>query len=434
MEPVGVALDPRDRARRSELQRLMSAYEPALEALCGLLRAVISGESLGALWAQLSDFARSHLKLPHATPPVIALLDGMCSRFVGDGAHAPSGQAALAWLEDTLCESVAMVGRFGEPAVYLGTLGGVRGLSFAAVRVMGLVEGAVPSATREDPVLPDDARRALSSLLPTAALRAHRQVASFDDAVRAARKELALSAPRVSADGTVRQPAAVLLDVVRALEGSHHALEHKLADAAAVGRERERKLRELCPVSAAAILARVARRDRASLRADENPALSLAAMRAIRDRKDFGPQDGLLAGAVPFEKTAGLSAERPISASRLEKLLSCPHRFLYESVLGFRGPTWPLAAHSINVMYFGSWLHAIAEEFWAQHGAAVGARVGSSELHRTALEELALERFEALRASYPFANDAAADATRAELCDQLSKLFSLDWDHGDPKT
>jgi hypothetical protein len=99
--------------------------------------------------------------------------------------------------------------------------------------VLGLVEGSVPSATREDPVLPDDARRALSSLLPTAALRAHRQLASFDDAVRAARERLALSAPRVSAEGSVRQPAAVLLDVVRALAGSNDALEDKLADAAA---------------------------------------------------------------------------------------------------------------------------------------------------------------------------------------------------------
>lgn len=430
----GAELDPRDLARRSGLQSELAALAPAVDSLVTLLDAVVANEGLLALWTRLAAFAQKHLRLPFAAPPVTALIDGICKRFVGDGAHEPTGADALDWLEDTILESVAKVGRFGEPRVYLGTLAGVRGLAFAAVRVVGLVEGSVPSAAREDPVLPDDARAALSSLLPTSAQRAHRQLAAFDDAVRSARERLVLTAPRVSAEGSSRQPAAVLLDVMRALTGGNDRLEDKLAEAAAAGRERERKFRERSPVSPEARLARIAQRDTALAREELNPALALDALRAIRDRKDFGAQDGILPGVIPLERIAGLSPERPISASRLEILLSCPHHFLYDQIFGFGEPKQPFATHSLDLMSFGTFLHAIAEEFWGQHGARLAARDGTGASHLEALRALACQRFDELRTSYPFANEAAARATLEELCDQLTKLFELDWNHEKART
>lgn len=429
----GGGLEDRERTQRAELQRDLAALAPAIGALADVLRAVMAAEPLSLLWMRLSELVQGHLKLLPATPPAVAMLDRALTLFSGHEAREPAGDDALEWLEVELRESVVKIGRFGMPAVYLGTLAGVRGLSFRAVRLIGLIEGAVPSAVREDPVLPDAARSALSPFLWTSRQRAHRQIAAFDDAVRAARERLALSAPRVSLEGSTRQPAAVLLDVVRALSGANEELEEQLEDEAREGRAAERQLRERLPVSASARLDRVARGDGQVARAEPNPALALDVLRAIRDRTSPTAQDGLLAGVIPIDQVAGLSVERPISASKLNVLLSCPHRYLYENVLYFREEDGPFHTHSLDVMVFGTWLHGIAEEFWREHGAQLGTRRGDLTQHRAQLRALAFERFEGLRHTYPFANEHVAHAEREALCDQLEKLLALDWNDGEAR-
>lgn len=432
--PLGPGgLEDRERTQRAELQRDLTALVPAIDALVDVLRAVIEDAPLSQLWTRVSELAQSHLKLPHATPPAVALLGHALSLFAGHAPREPTGDDALAWLETMLLQSVVKVGRFGTPAIYLGTLAGVRGLAFRAVRLIGLIEGAVPSAVREDPVLPDAARAALSPFLLTSRQRAHRQVAAFDDAVRAARERLALSAPRVSLEGSTRQPAAVLLDVMRVLSGANEDLEDQLEDAARAGRAAERDVRQRLPVSASARLDRVARGDLMFARVELNPALALDALRAIRDRQAPSAQDGLLGGVLALEQLAGLSLEKPISASRLATLLSCPHQYLFENVLGFREEDGPLHTHSLHVMTFGIWLHGIAEEFWREHGARIGTRDGELEQYRAQLRALAFDRFEVLRQTYPFANSHVAHAEREALCDQLEKLLALDWNDGRPR-
>jgi ATP-dependent helicase/DNAse subunit B len=130
---------------------------------------------------------------------------------------------------------------------------------------------------------------------------------------------------------------------------------------------------------------------------------------------------------------SGLSAERPISASRLATLLSCPHRYLYENLLGFREQTGPLPSHLLHVMTFGVWLHGIAEEFWREQGAELGARKHDLAYFRAKLRALARERYEALRETYPFSSESVVDAQREELCDQLDRLLVLDWADGKPR-
>jgi hypothetical protein len=432
--PKSGGLEERERLHRAELRNDLAALAPSIQALTDVLRAVVSGEGLCELWERLASFADAHLKLPPCVPPVSSLLQRACLQFSEHRNLEPTGDDALVWLEDALCDSAVKTGRFGTPAVHLGTLSGVRGLSFRAVRVVGLVEGAVPSAVREDPVLPDAMRASLSPFLLTSRQRAHQQLAAFDDAVRAARLRLALSAPRVSVEGSVRQPATVLLEVVRALSGSNSGLEGKLDDFARAGRARERALRERYPVSRAATLERIARGDVALADSDSNPALSLQALSAIRDRTMPTAQDGLLAGVLPPESVAGLHSARPISATRLSALLSCPHRFLYENLLGFREPVGASQSHSLDALTFGKWLHGIAEHFWQEHGEAFGKRDGSLSGHADALRSLASEHFEELRQTYPFANDSVANAAREALCDQLNKLLTLDWNGAQPRT
>jgi hypothetical protein len=126
--------------------------------------------------------------------------------------------------------------------------------------------------------------------------------------VRSARERLALSAPRVSLEGSVRQPAAVLLDVMRALQGSNHSerLEQQLEAAASVGRAHERRSRERHPLTPSARLERIAHGDAALAHDECKPALALESLRA-RDRKRPNMQGGLLRGVLPHEVLPGLT-------------------------------------------------------------------------------------------------------------------------------
>ena len=426
------ALEEREVQQRRELQADLASLVPAIEALTDVLRHVVNGEPLSMVWMCLAAFAQRHLRLAVEVPTASALLDDAVSIFEGQEECEPVGVAALGFLIEALSARGVQRVRFGEPAIYVGTLAGVRGLAFHAVRVLGLVEGALPTSSREDPVLPDAARGALSPWLPTSRTRAHRQLAAFDDAVRATRAQLVLSAPRASSEGSTRPPAAVLLDVVRALHGGGRptSLERQLDEAARRGRAEERALRERLPVSMAARLERIARGDAVRARLHVDPARNLSAMHAIAHRTQASVQDGLLASVMPREALPGLDAARPISASRLLTLLSCPHRYLYEHLLGLREVVQPLPAYALSPLVFGSWLHDVAERFWRSHGGSLER--GGLARDREALRAEACARFDALAPSYPFANRLAAEAQREALCEQLDKLLEHELE-GEPR-
>jgi RecB family exonuclease len=417
--------EERELQRRAQLHDVLCSLQPAVTTLSAVLVAVHNDEPLHLLWSRLEGFLDAHVMLPPSVPPAAATLGQACLQFQGHQAHEPAGASALDWLEDNLHKITARSARFGEPAIYIGTLAGVRGLRFGSVRILGLAEGSVPSATREDPVLPDAARQQLSAFLLGSRQRAHRQLTTFDDAIRCARARLSLTAPRVSIEGSVRQPASVLLDVVRALSGSDQGLETELGIAASRGRAYEREARSRLLLSHSARLDRIAQRDQHAARRDEDPALSFDALRRIRDRSQPSEQDGILFGLLPYEKLPGLGPDRPISPSRLKTLLECPHRFLYENILGFRQPETALQSHLLDVMRFGTWLHGIAEEFWNHHGAALAARELDPSQARAQLLALARERFATLQQTYPFASQLVAQTELAAMCDQLNKLLQL---------
>src|SRR5439155_15537351 len=114
---------------------------PALSALVGVARLILDGQPLRDLWPAVRDFLAAWLLEPGAGARVHDLLDRPLAAATGDGACATlSGDDALRFVENTLLGLRLPVGRFGDPAVYLGTLSGAVGLPFAAVRVIGLAE------------------------------------------------------------------------------------------------------------------------------------------------------------------------------------------------------------------------------------------------------------------------------------------------------
>jgi RecB family exonuclease len=171
---------------------------------------------------------------------------------------------------------------------------------------------------------------------------------------------------------------------------------------------------------------RLAAGDRAHL-ATKPSVVSLQAMRAIMQRGEAGAQDGLLHGLIARTRLPGLTADSPISASRLGTLLSCPHRHLYENVLYFRPPSGPLPSHELNALSFGSLLHAVAEAFYNEHGTDFGARKHDLAFYQRAMRYRGEDAFRQFCESYPFANERIAEAQGHEFLDQLSKLLDYDW-------
>lgn len=404
-------------------QRDLLALHDAIAALTELLRGVVDNSPLSALWERFADFCAEHLRLPSAQPPVLALIASEVSRFEAYGSLSFAGVQALELLERLVVERNTRTERFGEPAVYVGSVSGARGLRFRAVRILGLSEGSVPSNVREDAVLPDDARASLSSALPTSKTRALRQLSSFYQAISSATERLVLSAPRVGAEGSVRQPAAVLIDVLRALGAPADNLGRSFDHHAATTRQAERAARYALPVAPTARMERTYESNVAIV-------VSVAALRAITHRTAPGAQDGLLKALISANQLPGITHERPASATKLGTLLSCPHRHLLENVLGYRDATGPASGHSLPANTFGSVLHGVAEAFWRQHGEALGLRRGQLSEHRLALHQLARERFGRFRESYPFASNAAAEAELEGLLQQLDKLLDYDWHDG----
>ena len=134
---------------RHDAERWLRDVEPilpALAALQNLAEEVVHGAPLPRVWAALAALCRRWIWVPPDPPNLLALLDEAVRPLVDDpSTRAVSGTAALDVLRETVRRVYAPVGRFGEPAVFLGTAADAAGLSFAAVRIPDtdrvLVEG-----------------------------------------------------------------------------------------------------------------------------------------------------------------------------------------------------------------------------------------------------------------------------------------------------
>jgi len=154
-------------ARRArDLERLLAdlrAVRPAIEALVGVARVVVDGAPLATLWPALRDFLTEWLLQPGEGPRAQALLDVRLASTAADAACGTvAGDEALRLIEEMIGSIRLPSGRFGEPAVYVGTVREATGLAFRALRVIGLAEGHLPPVPREDPVIPDTLRAALT--------------------------------------------------------------------------------------------------------------------------------------------------------------------------------------------------------------------------------------------------------------------------------
>lgn len=430
-------------ARRIEFDRStianLRALQPAVDAVNTVARAAIEGRPLAEVWACFFEVVSGHLIEPRtgarAIDAIRPAMDLLCAE---EGCAAVAGMAALELIEETLTSARIPLGRVGDPSVYVGTVAGAVGVSFTAVRIVGVAEGAIPSVPREDPVLPDSMRRALSAALPTATERAQWQLMALDRVVRGATREVVLSAPRQGVEGSQREPSAVFIEAAAALgrpnteTGERAAIPDGMAlrrDGFAPARAVAVRFRLDNPMSQAAWHSRLAN-GQGVIPAHwmARPAVDLTLMHGCHDDLGAGRAPAALGYAA-----RGLTSDRATSASRLKTLLQCPHRYLLENVLYWKEAATAEALGELDPATFGSLVHEVAEQFARAHGASFGRREKSLPEWQALAAAMTHQCFGSLARQFPFASASAAAQQRTRALETVAIFLEYDWDDGRPR-
>jgi len=433
IEKDGALEDREGRACRAALDEVAAA-RPAIDALVGVAHLLVEGRPFSEMASAVLGFLEDWLLDPGA-PPVGALLAGSLQGARADAVgRAVGGADALALIEERLLSLRVSTLRFGEPAVYVGTLAGAAGLEFQAVRVLGLCEGSLPSAAREDAILPDRMRAEAERSLLVAADRSLAQLHAVDLAVRGAGRAVCLSAPRSDLERSEREPSSLLVEAGAALWRPDPLCPGPIPDLASLGRtsfgparDGAAAFRDAHPVTATQWL------DRAASKGEVPPAFAsggpvdVGRVLALRRRERLGPADGLIGPAEPFPRLPGLHPDRPISASALQDLLACPLRFLYGRVLRWEEPAEAPPLRELDALTYGSLFHEVMEEFYRRHGEAFVERKGSLSRWRKVADGIADEVFRRNLASYPLVGRGIAEKERARLDHDLARFLEYDW-------
>lgn len=408
----------------------LRAVRPAVEALCEVAQAVGAGAPLRDLWPRLHDFLAAHVRLPVVGgAPAHQILDGRLRPLAEDAAAgARGGDDALTAIEEQVLAARVGGGRFGDPAIYVGTIGGAAALPFRAVRIIGLCEGSIPRAPHEDSVLPAPLRERLAPALPDASLQALADLHAVDRVVANTSATLALSTSRRSIDGTDREPSFLFLEAAAALgrggrdappvpdRRALHATAFAPARAAATARRQER------PLTTTAWLALAANRAR--------PAPTSWAAHAVLDPANIAGHpsppiidlSGLLGLVVP-----GDDHDHALSATGLEKLLVCPYRFALEKILGYREPDEAVARSELDPMTYGHLVHEVHERLFAAHGERITAHDGDlTEWRRLALA-LADECLREYARRYPLESEGVRAQQATRLHRDVRALIESEW-------
>jgi RecB family exonuclease len=449
-----------DARGRHEAERWLRDVEPILPAIAALQQlgeAVLASASLRALWQEVRRFVTRWLRLPPDPPNLLAHLErSLQAVLTHPVADTVSGAAAIRFLIDVLQREHRPCGRFGEPAVFIGTSAQAAGIPFAAVRLLGLAEGALPHTPHDDPIAPDSLRAHIEALaraqpgeadivLPRLADRVLDEVHDVFRVLSATTLRVALSAPRQWVDRSEREVSGLMLEVATALgrPGDEAAGDGDVPTAARLraaylncGRAARQRHAQRAPLSPrAALTAGVANPAAASVltvptawaRGDALAVDRLLRLAADGEANSLGGVDGVVTAAWQGALPLGLVPERAISATALTTLLGCPHRFLLERVLYLGEPATRPSTDVIAPIVYGSLFHAVAERFFREAGAAICRRQETLDHWVARARTIAAEQFEGLRHEYPMRGEDGIARERERLLLQIEQLVQYEW-------
>ncbi len=459
----------------SDNARLLARFEsllPVMTDLVALHELLLRGEPVEALWPAIERFAEERVLLPPASCPVLPLVTKgiqplLSYQQLGAGRasadpEAPSvrlsGLPALRAIGKILDGARLPVGKLGEPRIYIGPLSSAPGLTFDAVRIMGLCEGAWPSRPAVDPILPDLDRARLEPaagtgdeavIIPRRDDRPLHQLGDFYRVIQGVRARLVLSFARQSIDGTIKEPSSIFLEAATALRrpvGGHPSppvpgLKEIRLGYFGPARQAEKDPPPLSAFTTALLVARRPDPSRAVVpahwdaagRGGAPSALDLTRLRGLilADRRPGpGPFDGVLPEDWPLPRLDGLTREHPLSASRIAAFLACPHRYLLESILYWKEPAGIPLTREIDGLSYGSLLHGVAEDFFSRHGQAfTSSRRTAAQWLKWRQEAAAVvdRKFTAFLEEYPLLSQRVQEGQRQRLLRDFLRLLEYEW-------
>jgi len=429
--------------RLTDLRRV----RPALDALVNLVRSAVQNAPLSSLWPALRTFFDEWLLQPGEGPRVQVALDDQLGKIGVDSACGSlAGDDALKVIEQVILSTRIPIARFGDPAVYVGSIHEAAGLAFTSVRAIGLAEGHFPSISNEDAVIPDMLRERFgragettSNLFTTTSDRALQGLHALDAVVRDTKRQIVLSAPRLDVERSQREPSSVILEAAAALARPNRTTGKQnpvipdrnalTRDAFVPARAEGVGFRREVPVGEASWHDGVAE---GALGIPQHwrgvDSLDLERIAELSDEAP-GVMDGFLGAQVSALAMPGLSPERPVSPSGIQDLLSCPHAFLLQRLLGFDEPTEPPSRREIGQPTYGQLFHAVAAEFYRQNGVEFCKRKGKLSDWMAAADQIVDRSFDRLLNEYPLVGEAVRKQQRDRLRRDIRDLLEYDWEN-----
>lgn len=331
----------------------------------------------GAPWDEWLDYLRGLVELAiRDAAPVLAALAEL-------EPMGPVGPIGLDEVRTTLADRLGHLEspharrRYG--AVFVGSPGRARGMTFDVVIVPGLAERVFPKKLTEDPILADRMREAISPALRRQEERVAAERLALRLAVGAASERAMFTYPRVDLDqGRPRVPSFYALELLRAAEGRLPGFD-ELARRASC----DQTTRLGWPAPAIAELAiDDAEFDLAVLDRllDRNPDTTTGAAhyllgandhlaRALRARarrwlRRWTPADGLVdpePAAMAALKRHQMRA-RSYSPTALQHFAGCPYRFLLQAIFRLEPREEAQSIEVIDPLTRGSLTHEIQFE------------------------------------------------------------------------
>ena len=356
------------RRRRRDLRRLTATALPILHRLAAF---PTPHASFSEWTRQLAELARAALLHPEGVLECLAETDPM--RDVNEVTLDEVRESLARRLAEVVTRSRG--DRYGR--VWVGPIEAARGLTFDVVAVPGLSERAFPRVIREDPMLLDRQRSAISADLPVRSDLAERERLRLRIAVGAATRKLILSYSSLNlVEGRPQVPSYYLAEAFRAGLGKIPTLAEIRAQA---GKESQvvRGIRAPRNPSYAIDrrefdLGRVAGAlgrpeaggagagTAAYLLSDPAVARSLR-QEYMRQQWKWQSPDGFL-NPDP-EALAALERHRPgnrsFSVTGLEAYASCPYQFFLKNIVRLRPIERPEALLHLDPLTRGSLLHDV---------------------------------------------------------------------------
>lgn len=425
-------VDEEDESRRLRVDReQLGALLDAVEAL----HADLSALPREGAWSDLA--ARWHALIERFLVPGPDEGEGEVTHAIDD---AFAGLAALdavgarvslpdfvAALRKSLERASVPLMRVPVPGVQVLDAGAARGIPFRALFLVGMNEGVFPRTIREDPFLPDRARRTLETVL---GYKISSKLAGYDEEKLlfallsgAAAERLCCTWPRADAAGRALAPSWYLRAVAPATDGA--GMESRSIPKSVLGKRGTPPFddpRWLLPEELAVRRALRGEDPRPHARiagaSMENLDKSLAAIRALDDGAGAaGPFDGVTG---PLPEAWDRLLERRISPTTLEAYGRCPFQYFAGRVLRLERLERPEWTAPVQALEQGQICHEVLQAFYGDLDRALGD--GWMEW----LDSAAARVLSAFEERGPTGYPAAWEAAREELLAMLREAVRAD--------